>query len=167
MTVAIRPTTENDIDAVYALSCAVHLTTFYQELVPDEGRIAFIERYTPNERGRLDYQERYRRNITDPSWFMWVAEDEGVVRGYTNARQIDGILKLKGLFVDTAAQGRGLGKLLFDTSCSVARPNQPIVLDVIATNRRAIEMYRRAGFKETHFTPEPFYGARMIRMQKY
>lgn len=167
MPVTIRSATKDDIDAIYALSCAVHLTPLYQDLIPEAERNGFMDRYTPDERRRLEYQERFRRHLKDPDWFLWVAEGEGVIRGYTTARQTEGILKLKGLFVDAASQGHGIGRLLFETSCSVAHPDQPIVLDVIADNRRAINMYRRAGFKETDFTPEPFYGARMIRMQKY
>ena len=167
MTVIIRSATDEDIDDIYALSCAVHLTPLYQDLIPESEQTAFIERYTPNEGRRLEYQERLRRHLKDPNWFLWVAEDEGEVRGFTASRQTDGVLKLKGLFVVPAYQGQGIGRLLFRTSCEVARIGQPIVLDVIAKNRRAIDIYRRAGFHETDFMPEPFYGASMIRMQKH
>jgi ribosomal protein S18 acetylase RimI-like enzyme len=167
MTVTIRSATDEDIDDIYALSCAVHRTPLYQDLIPESEQAAFIERYTPNEERRLEYQERLGRHLTDPNWFHWVAEDDGEIRGFTTARHTEEGLKLKGLFVDPESQGMGIGRSLLEVSSSVARPDEPIILDVIAANGRAIEIYRRAGFHETEFTPEPFYGAPMIRMQKH
>jgi len=167
MTVTIRPATSRDIDAIDALSCAVHLTPLYQELIPGAHRSEFVERFTPNPEQLAAYRERFQRHLADPDWLIWVAEaPDGAVCGFTMARQLEGIFKLKGLFVDAAFQGQGIGRRLFDISCEAAPPDQPIVLDVIAANKRAIEIYIRAGFHQTEFTLEPFYGAPMVRMQK-
>lgn len=168
MTITIRRATEDDIDAIYTLSCAVHLSSHYQELVPSEHLGEFVERFTPNT-GQLEaYRERFRRHLADPDWSIWVAEaPDGTICGFTAARQLEDMFKLKGLFVDEAFQGQGIGKRLFDIKLEVAPPDKPIVLDVIAANKRAISLYTKAGFHQTDFTPEPFYGAQMIRMQKY
>lgn len=168
MTVTIRPATEDDIDAIYALSCTVHLSPLYQQLIPKTHRAEFNERFTPTNARRASYHERLQRHLANPDWLIWVAEDKnGTICGFTAARQLETILKLKGLFVSEAFQGQGIGRRLFDASCEAVTSGQPIVLDVIAKNKRAIEFYLRAGFHQIPDTPEPFYGAPMIRMQKY
>lgn len=168
MTVNIRRATEGDIDAMYRLSCSVHLTPLYQKLIPSAQRKEFVERFTPGPEQLEAYRERMRRHLADPDWFVWVAEDtQGTIRASSSARQVEGMFKLKGLFVDEVFQGQGIGKQLFNIKCEAAPPNQPIVLDVIADNKRAINIYTRAGFHQIDFTPEPFYGAPTIRMQKH
>lgn len=168
MTVTIRPATEGDIDAMYALSCAVHLTPLYQKLIPKSHRDEFIERFTPKPEQLETHRDRMRRHLADPDWFIWVADDEnGRICGFASARQVEGMYKLKGLFVDEAFQGQGIGRQLFNVACEAAPVGQPIVLDVIAENKRAIEIYIRAGFRPTDYVPDPYYGAPMVRMQKY
>lgn len=168
MTVTIRHATEGDINAIYALSCAVHLTPLYEQLIPKAHRAEFDERYTPTTERLESYRQRLQRHLSNPDWYIWVAEDEnGTICGFTAARKVEGMYKLKGLFVDESFQGQGIGRLLFGVSCDAAPLNQPIVLDVAAENKRAIDLYTRAGFHQTDYIPEPFYGAPMIRMQKH
>jgi ribosomal protein S18 acetylase RimI-like enzyme len=168
MNITIRRADENDIDAIYALSCAVHLSPLYQQLIPSEHRDEFTRRFTPNPEQLAAYRARFQRHLADPDWFVWVAEaPDGTICGFSMARQLENMFKLKGLFVSETYQGQGIGKQLFDIKLEAIRPDQPIVLDVIAANKRAINLYSKAGFHQTDFVPEPFYGAQMIRMQKY
>lgn len=56
---------------------------------------------------------------------------------------------LDGLCVDEPAQGQGLGTSLLNAICTEARLREfsAVRLDVIATNTRAIALYRRLGFE--------------------
>lgn len=167
MNVIIRLATEADIEAIYAISCRVHLGQHYKELINPIRYDDFVKRFTPNAEFFATYRQRFFDRLADQAWSYWVAEVDGVVCGFTLAHQTDGALELKGLFVDEAHQGQGLGRQLFDTSCSFARPGQPIVLEVIAQNERAIKIYERSGFHVLGETPKPFFDTPMIRMQKH
>jgi len=168
MNVVIRPATEGDIETIYAISCAVHLGPLYKQLITLERYGDFVERFTPNPDYFAEtYQPRIKQRLADPEWFYWVAEVDGIVCGFTLARQTDDVLELKGLFVDEIFQGQGIGKQLFETSCSIARPGQTILLEVISENKRAIDIYVRQGFEQTDETPKPFFDTPMIRMEKH
>lgn len=164
----IRPATPRDIEAIYDISCRVHLSPLYRAFIPGSRYEDFKQRFTHNvSYFSKTYSPRIRQRLTDPSWFYWVAEVDGVVRGFTLAHKTEGELELKGLFVEEAFQGQGIGKQLFEVSCSIREPGERISLEVISKNDRAIGMYKRLGFHRVNSTPEPFFGAPMLCMQKH
>lgn len=165
--VTIRPANEGDIKAIYAISCRAHLEPLYKELIPAERYGNFLARFTPNPTYFAQtYQPRLQSRLRDPDWSYWVAETQGVICGFTMARRSSQDLELRGLFVDPAYQGKGIGTQLFEASCGAAQPGQPIALGVIARNTRAVEMYRRAGFRFVAEDPAPFFGAAICTMRK-
>ncbi len=168
MIIIIRPPTEADIDEIYAISCAVHLGNEYRQMIPPEQYNDFKLRFTPNdEYYHSIYQPRHLSRLADPDWYYFVAEIDGQVRGFTFAQQTKKAIELKGLFVDEAFQGRGIGKKLFLASCNVAVSKQPISLEVIAKNNRAVTIYEKAGFTRTNASIKTFFGAPMIEMIRY
>jgi ribosomal protein S18 acetylase RimI-like enzyme len=166
MSSVIRTATEDDIDAMYAISCSVHLTPLYRNLIPTSHYDRFRAIYTPSSRRLAAFYEKYIARMHDPEWYVWVAEQHGVVVGFTVARYSEANILLKGLFVSEHHQGQGIGKNLLDTSCSVARNGQAIILEVIEENVRAIGLYERKGFKRGPVIDQ-FYGAPTIQMYKH
>lgn len=167
MSVIIRQAAPADIDAMFAITCAVHLTELYKKLIPASAYERFIDRYKPSAKRHDAFAAKTTSRLTDKSWYVWVAEEDGKVCGFTLAHDTGETFELRGLFVDEAHQGQGIGKRLFIISCNAARKNQTITLDVLAANEHAIGMYKRAGFHTIAETPPTYYGAPMIRMQKH
>jgi ribosomal protein S18 acetylase RimI-like enzyme len=65
----------------------------------------------------------------------------------------DGIVGVRGVYVDAASQGRGLGTAMLRALPSFAGPRHPgathLALTVNVSNVRAIRTYLRAGFTDT------------------
>jgi GNAT superfamily N-acetyltransferase len=76
----------------------------------------------------------------------WLGMATGLVDG-VDASRID----LVGMFVEPAARGRGLGALLVDAviDWARARGSARLYLWVTTTNRAALALYRRSGFRPT------------------
>lgn len=167
MSLVIRTATPYDIDAMFAITCAVHQTALYKKLIPPESYARFLDRYQPSSKRREAFTKKIETRLADKYWHLWVAEKDSVVCGFTFACDTGEVLELRGLFVDEAYQGQGIGKRLFEVSCEAARPAQTISLDVLRVNEHAIGIYRRAGFSTVSDVPPTYYGAPMIRMQKH
>lgn len=166
MPIVIRPATTLDIDAMYDISCSVHLTPLYQRLIPATDYERFVAWYTPSAKGREAYRQKTNARLADAQWHIWVAESAGVVVGFTLGYEDSETVLLKGLFVDENFQGQGIGAQLFDTSLTTASPGQTIMLEVIASNATAVGMYERRGFRRAGLTPKQFYGAPMLLLKK-
>lgn len=165
MPLVIRTATENDIDAMYEISCSVHLTPLYRQLIPEAHYEKFLRRYTPSPSRLASYYEKFVTRLYDPTWHIWVAELDDEVVGFTAAHDQGLVLELKGLFVAEPHQHHGIGKQLFAASCQVATSAQTIVLEVIESNDRAVRLYERAGF-ERGAVIDQYYGAPMLQMYK-
>ena len=144
MSFVIRPATLADIDPMFAITCAVHQTPLYKKLIPASSYARFLERYIPSKKRREAFIQKIKSRLSDRHWHLWVAEEDGAVRGFTFAHDAGEELELRGLFVDEAYQGRGIGKRLFEISCEVAHPDQTITLDVLRANEHAIGQIGRA-----------------------
>ena len=59
--------------------------------------------------------------------------------------------RIYSLAVGAGFAGRGIGRVLVETACDAARQagRSAVTLEVRCDNRRAIDLYRRAGFAET------------------
>lgn len=167
MSATIRPATQTDIDTMFAITCAVHLSDIYKTLIPPSAYLRFLDRYKPSVKRHEAFVQKTTKRLTSRDWYVWVAEDAGKVCGFTLAHDAGRVLELRGLFVDEQYQGRGIGKQLFDVSCSVAREGQTVSLEVLADNARAIHIYERAGFHTVTEVAPDYYDAPMIRMQKH
>jgi ribosomal protein S18 acetylase RimI-like enzyme len=87
-----------------------------------------------------------------PSGRLLLAHDSAAAAGCVGLRKLEsGICEMKRLYVRPAYRGNGLGKLLVDRVIAEARAigYERMRLDTIASSMQlAIEMYRRAGFRE-------------------
>ena len=74
----------------------------------------------------------------------------------------DGVVGVRGVYVDAASQGRGLGTAMLRALPAFARARYPdatrLALTVNLSNPRAIHVYRRAGFTDTG---RLYYGGRL------
>lgn len=165
MSIVIRPAHPQDIDAMHAISCRVHLGESYRQLIPATAYERFRRFYTQDPT-RLDrYRDKIVTRLKDAHWSVWVAEDQDRIRGFTMAVETDEAIELRGLFVDEEHQGKGIGRALFEKT--VVETDKPIYLEVIEANTRAKTMYERARFKEIDARVDTFYGAPMIRMVRH
>ena len=161
----IRRAVKSDIEAIYALSCKVHNAS-YAVLIPDDHRDEFLADFTFSDQKLRDRYDYFLPRLVDPSWYVWVAELDGHVVGYTKEVRTDShTISKRGLFVDPDYQGRGIGTALFETSLSIARSGGIFHLEVIEGNKKAQDLYKKHGFKITGYAPADFYGAKMVMME--
>ncbi len=86
---------------------------------------------------------------------IWVAEDEGHILGCAAWRPLsDGALELQRLYVDPAAQGRGLGRRLTEHAIAAAGKNGAIAIELWTDTRfdAAHRLYERLGFRRGPMT---------------
>ena len=92
-----------------------------------------------------------------------LAEVEGIVAGLAGIDQVGSKYKIRhradfGISVDQAYWGLGIGRALLEACIEYAKKAryEQMELSVIADNRRAIEMYEKAGFVEFGRNPRGF-----------
>jgi GNAT superfamily N-acetyltransferase len=91
---------------------------------------------------------------------VYVAELDGAVVGFAAVLpRADGKTELDGLFVEPDRQGRGIGRMLVEHCCEVARQHGSPALHVVS-NPHAEGFYLRCGFAlvgatSTRFGPAP------------
>ncbi|WP_171176200.1 GNAT family N-acetyltransferase [Ruegeria sp. HKCCD8929] len=111
----------------------------------DDGRLLGLVGFKTEEGGLTDAGLRDLAQVY--GWFgsLWRA----VVLSVLERKLQPGVFQMDGIFVDTAARGRGVGTALFDAVCAEAeaRGMREVQLDVIDTNPRARALYERVGFK--------------------
>ena len=80
---------------------------------------------------------------------FFVAKEGDVVIGV--CRSIENLQnnQLKSLYVLPEFQGMGVGRLLWERVCENFDPSKDIVVHVADYNERAIEFYKKLGFKDT------------------
>ncbi|RAI44026.1 hypothetical protein CH341_11310 [Rhodoplanes roseus] len=126
-TVAIRRATLADLDALVALEQAVFAT---------------------------DHMSRrsIRRFVTAPRADVLVVEHGGRFAGaaVVLSRTGSDVARLYSIAIDPAVAGRGFGPALLAAAeaAAIARGCRAIRLEVHETNARAIERYRKAGYRE-------------------
>lgn len=97
---------------------------------------------------------------------VFVLESNGIVAGFASVKQRpDGDTDLDGLFVEPEMQRRGLGRLLVDHCCGIARVRGSRYLYVIG-NPHAEAFYKACGFDQigtaqTRFKPAPLLRRRI------
>ena len=162
----IRRAVREDIDGIYRLSCKVHQIS-YVTLIPEQERKVFLQYFAMSEQARQRRFDFFLPKLDDSAWYIWVAELNSSIVGYTKeVRTDDHTIRKRGLFVDPEYQGRGIGNALFKESLSVAKLGDTLFLSVIENNLRAQDLYKKYGFKKTGYTKNDFYGAKLIVMQR-
>ena len=102
-----------------------------------------------------DDERRFLASLS-PRSAVLVADMDGQVIGvqvvdlFSAASQSMRHVATVGTWIAHASRARGIGRLLFERSVAFARLNgyQKIVIQVLATNDRALRFYRRLGFSD-------------------
>ena len=98
-------------------------------------------------------RQSLRRYMQVPSAAMIVAEDDKSITGYAlvGLRKGSKIGRLYSIAVDKASGKRGIGRALLAASEGVAKKHKCTLfaLEVRAQNRRAINLYKKNGYKLT------------------
>ena len=125
---------------------------WWLEIYPSEAHeisaedISAIDWYNPEGLARR------RREITDnkDTIHTWVVRDnQGVVVGFCKATKLDAMGEIDAMYVLKELQGKGFGGKLMGKALEWLKPDLDIKLKVVAYNSRAIEFYKKFGFKET------------------
>ncbi len=91
-----------------------------------------------------DYlKSNLRQNTNQKTWLAFI--DSKLVGSITITNKGDDC-ELKGFYVASEMQGKGIGKELFQRALRFAR-GKDIVLDLYVHNRKTIAMYKKWGFK--------------------
>lgn len=162
---AIRNATIDDIPAMYRISLEAHRKS-YDDLIAPDYRRAFEDCYTDTPVGRKRYVDIMKSRFLSASWRAWVAEHKGSIIGYTIVCQKDTVVYGKGLFVDPAYQGKGVGTALFGRSVDVLKKHSGMSLVVVEGNKSARHLYRKYGFTEVGIAPKDFFGAKQLIMYR-
>ncbi len=139
MTLAIRQAAPGDVPALSALATRTWLDAFGATVSAENAAAEAAE-------GRSE--ERFRQALTERT--ILVADDDGVLVGYVEFD--DG--ELSRLYVETALQGRGIGRALLDAALAhprLARAER-VVLQVWDENTRAVRLYESVGFRRVGTT---------------
>lgn len=96
-----------------------------------------------------------------------VAELGGTIIGTISASVIDGSVLIRGMAVDSEAQGQSVGRLLLELveGFSRERGHSRLSLYTTAFLLRAIRLYRSCGYEFTGETIHP-HGTELLRMMK-
>ena len=115
----------------------------------------------------------------------WVAEDRGRVVGHVALAEVEpghgadalsdatglppvALASMTRLFVAGASRGAGLGSSLLGQACSAAAQcGLHPVLDVVETNRDAIRLYERRGWRRVHSEPWADAGDEQLLLHYY
>jgi ribosomal protein S18 acetylase RimI-like enzyme len=138
---AVRPMTEDDIDAVATLARVV-----WQEAYPAIITQAQID-YMLDQRYGL---EVLRAELADPAIAWDVLEEDGEIIGFVSClASVPGEIKLDKLYVHPDRQRRGNGETLVRHCMAQARKQgcRALILAVNKRNARAIAAYRKYGFE--------------------
>src|SRR5258708_2397355 len=109
----------------------------------------------PDEIG-LPYVEDFMRQALTNGVMLLALDSSGALLGFIDAtrigpRQFDRVLSGLTVAVHPSAQGRGIGKRLFEALFEAAKPLAPKItrfeLMVRGDNEDAIRLYERLGFK--------------------
>jgi ribosomal protein S18 acetylase RimI-like enzyme len=99
------------------------------------------------------YRNGWRRIVRGESGAAFVAIEDGHVCGYIGIHPHAEYGHVLGMLVDERYRGLGIGKALLDRGLAWARGHglADISLLVFPHNRRAIALYRSAGFEEREY----------------
>jgi uncharacterized protein len=99
---------------------------------------------------------------------VWVALESGVVLGTLSAVSTPRGLYIRGMAVDPAARGKGVGAKLLERSeeLAIASGSQRLFLSTTPFLMRAIRLYERYGFHRKNEGPADLFGTPLFTMVK-
>lgn len=103
----------------------------------------------------LSELRRIASHYRDLGGEIWVAEDAGLILGCVAWKFLsDGVLELQRLYVDPAAQGRGLGRRLAEHVIAATGKNGASAIELWTDTRfdAAHRLYERLGFRRGAMT---------------
>ena len=131
--IAVRPARPNDVPAIAALARRSWLDEFGDSVPPEAAAEEAASR-----------SEAYFASALATDTIL-VADDGGAIAGFA---QFDDA-ELHRLYVETALQGRGIGRALLEAALEHPRlaGAERVVLQVWEQNERAVRLYESAGFR--------------------
>src|SRR3989338_172078 len=143
----IREVKESDIPALSQLAKRVFIDTFKDSLTKEDLE-AELE---------LNRSESYFREVINKDVIL-VAEEKGGLAGYVQFGEVEipeinpeeGDQELRRIYVATEFQGKGIGRQLMDAAFSHPHLGNArnIYIDVWDKNEKAVNFYKKYGFKE-------------------
>jgi len=132
----IRPARVEDVAALADLARRTWLDAFGASVSPENAA-------TEADEGRSE--ERFRAALAERT--ILVAEENDALVGYVEFDDTE----LHRLYVETALQGRGIGRALLETALAHPRlaSAERVVLQVWDENTRAVHLYKSVGFRRT------------------
>jgi len=93
-----------------------------------------------------------------PGHFHFIAKDGEKVVGVCRTIESEVGNKLQAIYVLPEYQGKGIGKMLWETAKTIFNPGKNIFVEVATFNTKAIEFYKKLGFTDTgrRFSEERF-----------
>ena len=141
MAITIRPAQSTDIDQYTIL-----LQKTYVESYTNDALGLTKDCFSKEIFAHSDTQDYLKNNLRNTSiQKCWLAFLDSKLIGAITVRDKGDAYELTGFYVDSAFQGKGVGKQLWKYALTFAK-EKDITLDLYAHNTKAIEMYKRWGF---------------------
>jgi ribosomal-protein-alanine N-acetyltransferase len=143
-TIIIRPMTESDVDAVFAIEQASFPAPWQRE--------------------------QFLNELGLPFSFPFVAEADGAVVGYVCLMSLFKKAQIVDIATEPEQRGRGIARMLMEHATTVAREKgaEAMALQVRASNSAALNFFEKLGFEHTG-TRRGFYEGKedLELMEKY
>jgi GNAT superfamily N-acetyltransferase len=146
LNIALRRATSQDAETLATLGRETFTTTFGHFYPPQDLAAFLAAAHDP---------DRYRGWATDPTYGLWLAEQDGSALGYALAGPCHlphpevtaDCGELWRIYVRDGVQGAGLGGRLIDTALNwLHRPGRQLWIGVWSENHGAQRFYARRGF---------------------
>ena len=131
----------NFIITEYELSQEPHLFAFLEKCLPESGRALDLN-------GRHSFYKDIPGHF---DVFLCMTYGETIIGTVAVRRMNDKDCELKSLYLLEKYHGLGLGRKLLETAVRYAADSgyERMYLDSLSTSKRALKLYRMAGFKDT------------------
>lgn len=115
-----------------------------------------IEANLNNKTIEEETSQRELRILNDPNFKAWVAKDNGVVIGFSEAQKRKDMYRIGPFYILPEYQRQGIGTEIMKLMLAWLGNDKEIHFEVIAYNAQAIAFYKKFGFVEngvTHYEP--------------
>jgi len=141
--ITIRPAAPHELSVIAELAQRIWPTAYAGILTPEQ--IANILQHIYTTNNLADEQARGHR--------FWIAYEEDKAVGYASGYREEQVVWLKKVYVDPAAQGKGIGKRLMEAVEAAFRPASELRLLANPNNTPAHRFYLRQGFEKVGEVP--------------